>query len=150
MDPRRFVADRITGLAGSGIRRIFDLAATLKDPIDFSMGQPDFPIPEPIKAAAVQAINENHNGYTLTYGLPKLRARIRVQLQREFGWDPADPAYAAFVTCGVSGGLMLAALTCLNPGDEIIIPDPYFVSYPHLVMLAGGKAVPVDTAPSYT
>lgn len=149
MDPRHFVAERIANLSGSGIRRIFDLAATLKDPIDFSMGQPDFPVPEPIKAAAARAIAEDRNGYTVTYGLPALRERIRRQLQSEFGWDPQDPQYAAFVTCGVSGGLMLAMLACLNPGDEIIIPDPYFVSYPHLAMLAGGRAVPVDTAPSY-
>ncbi|HRX84520.1 MAG TPA: aminotransferase class I/II-fold pyridoxal phosphate-dependent enzyme [Phycisphaerae bacterium] len=150
MDTRRFVADRIAALSGSGIRRIFDLAATLKDPIDFSMGQPDFPVPEPIKAAAARAIAENRNGYTVTYGLPALRDRIRKQLQQEFGWDPQDSERSTFVTCGVSGGLMLAMLACLNAGDEVIIPDPYFVSYPHLVMLAGGKAVPVDTAPSYT
>jgi aspartate/methionine/tyrosine aminotransferase len=149
LDHNRFIAERIAALSASGIRRIFDLAATLKDPIDFSMGQPDFPVPEPIKAAAARAIAADRNGYTVTHGLPELRERIRGQLQVEFGWPSTDPAWSTIVTCGVSGGLMLAMLACLDPNDEVIIPDPYFVSYPHLVTLSGGKPVPLDTASKY-
>lgn len=150
MNPRKFVADRIAALSGSGIRRIFDLAATLKDPIDFSMGQPDFPTPAPVKEAAIRAIHEDRNGYTVTHGLAELRDKIKAALEREFGWNPADPARTVFATCGVSGGLTLVMMACLNGGDEVLIPDPYFVSYPHLVSLAGGVPVPVDTAPTYT
>ncbi|MCB9850942.1 MAG: aminotransferase class I/II-fold pyridoxal phosphate-dependent enzyme [Phycisphaerales bacterium] len=149
MDPQRFIADRIASLSASGIRRIFDLAATMKDPIDFSMGQPDFPVPDAIKTAAADAIAANRNGYTVTHGLPELRARIAQSLHTEFGWPVDDPARMNFVACGVSGALTLVMLACCNPGDEVIIPDPYFVSYPHLVTLASGKAVAVDTAPDY-
>lgn len=149
IDAQRFIAHRVANISGSGIRRIFDLAATLKDPIDFSMGQPDFPVPEPIKAAAVRAVLGNHNGYTVTFGLPALRERISRQLAAEFGHDPGQADWSVFVTSGVSGGLMLAMLALLDPGEEVIIPDPYFVSYPHLVTLAGGTPVPVDTAPNY-
>ncbi len=139
-----FVADRIANISASGIRRIFDLAATMKDPIDFSMGQPDFPVPDRAKAAAHAAIDADQNGYTVTYGLVELREKIKATLTHEFDWDPA-----VFATCGVSGGLNLAMTAICNPGDEVLIPDPYFVSYPMHVELAGGRAVPVDTAPGF-
>ena len=144
MNAEKFVAQRMSMMSGSGIRRIFDLAATMKNPIDFSMGQPDFPVPQSAKDAAVKAIGENRNGYTVTHGIPDLRNKVAESLKAEFDWDPA-----VFITCGVSGGLTLAMLACVNPGDEVIIPDPYFVSYPHLIGLAGGKAVPVDTQPDF-
>jgi len=144
MDANKFLASRMETISASGIRRIFDLAATMTDPIDFSMGQPDFPVPESVKRRAAAAIEADCNGYTVTHGLPELRDAIHASLDREFNWDPA-----VFVTCGVSGGLALVMMACLDPGDEVVFPDPYFVSYPHLVNLAGGRAVPVDTAPSY-
>ncbi len=144
MNAEKFVAQRMSMMSGSGIRRIFDLAATMKNPIDFSMGQPDFPVPQAAKDAAVKAVGENRNGYTVTHGIPDLRNKVTESLKAEFDWDPA-----VFITCGVSGGLTLAMLACVNPGDEVIIPDPYFVSYPHLIGLAGGKAVPVDTQPDF-
>ncbi len=150
MDASKFIAERISALSASGIRRIFDLAATLENPIDFSMGQPDYPVPEAVKQAACEAITDDRNGYTVTHGIAELRDKIKTKLQAEFGWDPADSDRAVFVTCGLSGALTLAMLACLNPGDEVIIPDPYFVSYPHLVHLAAGKAVPVNTAPTFT
>ena len=145
MDASKFVAEKLSSIAGSGIRRIFDLAATMKDPIDFSMGQPDFSPPDNIRRVAAEAMESGANGYTVTHGLPQLRERIAADLASEFaGWDPT-----VFVTCGVSGGLTLVLLACLNPDDEVIIPDPYFVSYPYLTKLLGGKPVPVDTAPSF-
>ena len=145
MDTGKFIAERMSLMSASGIRRIFDLAATMKNPIDFSMGQPDFPVPQAAKEAAATALRDDCNGYTVTHGLPALRDKIKKQLTAEFDWDPT-----VFVTCGVSGGLTLAMLSCINPGDEVIIPDPYFVSYPHLVGIAGGKVVPVDTQPDFT
>lgn len=139
-----FVADRIAGISTSGIRRIFDLAATMENPIDFSMGQPDFPVPDATKAAAHAAIDADQNGYTVTYGLVELRDKIKAALVKEFDWDPT-----VFATCGVSGGLNLVMIAICNPGDEVLIPDPYFVSYPMHVELAGGRAVPVDTSPGF-
>ena len=144
MDAERFLARRTAAMSASGIRRIFDLAATLRDPIDFSMGQPDFPVPENIKRSAAEAIRADRNGYTVTHGLSDLREAIQPRIQREFDWQPD-----ILVTCGVSGGLMLVMMSCLDPGDEAIIVDPYFVSYPRLVTLAGGRTVAVDSAPSY-
>lgn len=139
MTGKRFVAKRVKGIGSSGIRRVFDLGATLKDPINFSIGQPDFTVPAPIKEAMIEAIRTDHNGYTVTRGLPELRSRIAEQLKEEFDWEPD-----VFVTSGVSGGLLLVFLACLNPEEEVILGDPYFVSYPYLASLAGGCAVLVD------
>jgi len=140
MEPAHFLADKISTIGSSGIRKVFDLAATMTDPIDLSMGQPDFKVPASVKQAAIDAINNDRNGYTVTHGLPRLRDRIAHSLREEFDWTPPN-----IVTCGVSGGLSLALMACLNPGDEVVFPDPYFVSYKHLVNLFGGKPVPVST-----
>ncbi len=139
MAKRTFIADRVRTIGSSGIRRIFDLGAKLKDPIDLSIGQPDFKVPDNIKGAMIRAIETDRTGYTHTRGIPELRERIKAQLKEEFDWDAE-----AFVTCGVSGGLFLALLACLNEGDEVLIADPYFVSYRHLVRLAGGTPVAVS------
>jgi aspartate aminotransferase/aminotransferase len=144
MSGRQFVAEHTRAIGSSGIRRIFDLGATLKDPIDLSIGQPDFPVPESIKRAMIRAIETNRNGYTTTRGIPELRKRIAGQLRDEFDWEPD-----LFVTSGVSGGLLLAMLTCVNPGDEVLIGDPNFVSYKHLVRLARGVPVLVDLYPDF-
>ncbi|MCH7813435.1 MAG: aminotransferase class I/II-fold pyridoxal phosphate-dependent enzyme [Planctomycetes bacterium] len=139
MTGQQFIAERIAGIGSSGIRRIFDLAAAMTDPIDMSMGQPDFDTPEPIKRAAIAAIEQGANGYTVTQGLPELREKLTARLKTRYDWDPD-----VLVTCGVSGGLVLALMACLNPGDEVLIGDPYFVSYPILIELFGGRPVQVD------
>ena len=139
MNGEQFVAERVKTIGASGIRRVFELGASLKDPIDLSIGQPDFAVPDRVKDAMVAAVRADRNGYTLTRGIAPLRERIQADLQAELDWE-AD----VFVTCGVSGGLLLALMACLNPGDEVLIGDPYFVSYPYLVRLAGGTPVLVD------
>ncbi len=139
MNDGRFIADRVRTITPSGIRRIFDLGAKLKDPIDLSIGQPDFPVPENIRAAMCEAIKSGKTSYTPTRGLPALRERIGRYLRAEYGWEAEN-----IVTSGVSGGLMLAMMACLNPGDEVLIGDPYFVSYKTLVRLAEGVPVPVE------
>ncbi|MFH0981308.1 MAG: aminotransferase class I/II-fold pyridoxal phosphate-dependent enzyme [Planctomycetota bacterium] len=140
MDTSHWIAEKIAAVEVSGIRRIFDLAATLAGPMDLSIGQPDFDVPQPIKDAAIAAIQAGYNGYTHTRGLPALCDRIQTKMAQEFpGWDPT-----VMVTCGVSGGLLLSLMACLNPGDEAVFGDPYFVSYKVLVHLVGGKPVCVD------
>ncbi|MCH7597102.1 MAG: aminotransferase class I/II-fold pyridoxal phosphate-dependent enzyme, partial [Planctomycetes bacterium] len=134
-----FIADRARAIGSSGIRRIFDLGAQLVDPIDLSIGQPDFEVPANIRRAMCDAIDSGKNGYTPTRGIPALRDRIAQQLSDEFHWKPD-----LFVTSGVSGGLLLAMIACLNPGDEVLMGDPYFVSYPILTQLAGGVPVKVS------
>jgi len=136
------IADRMRGMDASGIRKVFDLAARLKDPINLSIGQPDFDVPEPVKQRAIEAIRDGHNKYTQTQGTAALRAALAEQCRAEFGWADERPY---LVTSGVSGALVLAALTLINPGDEVVFADPYFVMYAHLVNLAGGRCVPVDT-----
>src|SRR5262249_15854470 len=130
----------------SGVRKIFELARSLKDPVNLSIGQPDFDVPAPVKEAAKAAIDRGANGYTVTQGIPELRQRLRAQIDARLG--PAAPD--VLVTSGTSGGLMLALCVHVNPGDEVILFDPYFVSYPNLVTLAGGRSVVLDTYPDFT
>lgn len=132
----------------SGIRKVFDLAARMKNPINLSIGQPDFDVPEPLKAAAIEAIRRDENKYTQTQGTEALRKALAAECRKEFGWPDAD-SRAYLVTSGISGALMLAILTTVNPGDEVIFVDPYFVMYKHLVNLAGGVPVTVDAYPDF-
>ncbi len=139
MTGQQFLAEHVKSIGSSGIRRVFDLAATLEDSINLSIGQPDFAVPDNVKQAMIRAIETDRSGYTVTRGLPELRARIAAELKREFDWEPD-----LFVTSGVSGGLLLALMACINPGDQVLIGDPYFVSYKQLVRLVGGVPVAVD------
>jgi len=140
------IADRMRLLDASGIRKVFDLAAKMTDPINLSIGQPDFDVPGPIKSEAIDAITRGQNKYTQTQGAVELRAAVAGQCRQEFGWDDQRPY---LVTSGVSGALMLALLTTVNDGDEVVFADPYFVMYSHLVNLAGGVPVCVDTYPDF-
>lgn len=151
-DAESFITDRMHKIDASGIRRVFDLAATLKDPANLSIGQPDFDVPQHMKDAAIKAIQEGHNRYTVTQGTKSLIDKINSTITHEFPlWRDAagKPNYGTLVTSGVSGGLLLALLACVQPGDEVIIPDPYFVMYRHLVTLAGGTPIYVDTYPDF-
>ncbi len=140
-----FISDRALGVDASGIRKVFDLAAKMKDPINLSIGLPDFDVPELGKISAIDAINAGANRYTQTQGIAPLRERLRADLSREIGHDVGD----VLITSGVSGGLLLAILATINPGDEVIFLDPYFVMYKHLLTMAGGKAVVVDSYPDF-
>ncbi len=142
---RNFIASRAAGVDASGIRKVFDLAAKMKDPINFSIGLPDFDVPDLAKNAAVEAIAKGNNRYTQTQGIAPLRDRLRKDLSTEFGRDVGD----VLITSGVSGGLMLAMMSVIDPGDEVIFLDPYFVMYRHLLTLTGGKPVPVDSYPDF-
>src|SRR6476619_4155370 len=140
-----YVSKRAMGVDASGIRKVFDLAAKMKDPINLSIGLPDFDVPEVAKAAAVEAIKRGDNRYTQTQGIAPLRDRLRKELSTEIGRDVGD----VLITSGVSGGLFLAILATIDPGDEAIFLDPYFVMYKHLLTMAGGKAVIVDSYPDF-
>ncbi|MFC1652149.1 pyridoxal phosphate-dependent aminotransferase [Planctomycetota bacterium] len=139
------LAQRTQCIDSSGIRKVFALAANLDDPINFSIGQPDFEVPEPIKQAAIDAIQSGCNRYSQTAGDAVLLERLTADAQDEFGWDKP----AALITSGVSGGLLLTFLALIDPGDEVIIPDPYFVIYKHVINMLGGKCVFVDSYPNF-
>jgi aspartate aminotransferase/aminotransferase len=142
----RWIAERMRSIEVSGIRKVFDLAASLKDPVNLSIGQPDFPVPTPIKEAAKAAIDQDRNGYTVTQGVAELRSKIIADVRRRY---PTHADRELVITSGTSGGLVLALMCVLNPGDEVIIFDPYFVMYPHFITMAGGVPVTVDTYPNF-
>jgi aspartate/methionine/tyrosine aminotransferase len=144
-DHERWIAQRMRHIESSGIRKVFELARSLKDPVNLSIGQPDFDVPEPIKAAAHAAIDRAANAYTVTQGIPELRDKIRADVQARYHHADRE----AFITSGTSGGLTVALCCTVNPGDEVIVFDPYFVMYPHLVTLAGGTTVLIDTYPDF-
>lgn len=141
----RIIADRTSKIDASGIRKVFALAASLKDPVNFSIGQPDFDVPEPLKEEAIKAIKTGQNKYSQTAGDAILKKRIAEQIKNEFGWS--EPAI--LITSGVSGGLLLAFLALINPDDEVIIPDPYFVIYKHIINMLGGRCIFVDSYPNF-
>jgi aspartate aminotransferase/aminotransferase len=141
-----WIADRMQHVESSGIRKVFELARSLKNPINLSIGQPHFDVPPAIKAAAIAAIERGDNAYTITQGIPELRAKIAADVRQRYGHAGRE----VLITSGTSGGLVLAIMVTVNPGDEVIVFDPHFVMYPHLVHLAGGAPVFVDTYPDFT
>jgi aspartate aminotransferase/aminotransferase len=144
-DYEAWLADRTRQFDSSGIRKMFDLAAKIKNPINFSIGQPDFDIPPPIKAALIQAIEEGKNGYSATQGIPPLRDKLQSEIDGKFGQSDRQ----VFVCSGTSGGLYLAMMAMVNPGDEVIYFDPYFVMYPAMIAMVHGKSVKVSLYPDF-
>ncbi|QDT35789.1 pyridoxal phosphate-dependent aminotransferase [Stratiformator vulcanicus] len=136
---------RAQHIDASGIRKVFDLAATMSDPINLSIGQPHFDTPGVIKQAIHQAIDDGRNAYSQSQGVKPLIERIQADVDRELEHDDRR----AFICSGTSGGLMLSLMVLVDPGDEVIVFDPYFVMYKHLTTLCGGKPVLIDTYPDF-
>ena len=143
--PRSPISRRAAAFDSSGIRKAFDLAARLEDPINLAIGQPDFEMPEAARTAAKDAIDAGKHGYTPTQGIPQLRERLEHDVRRETG----QPGRTLCVTSGSSGALVLALMTLVDPGDEVILFEPAFVMYRPLVEFLGGRAVAIDTSPSF-
>jgi aminotransferase len=141
---RNFVSERVAAVPPSGIRRFFDIAATMEDVISLGIGEPDFDTPGPIVRAGVEALERGETHYTSNSGLMELRRAIAEHLDRMYG-QTYNPASEILVTVGVSEALYLALAATIAPGDEVIIPHPCFVSYAPEVIFAGGKAVIVPT-----
>lgn len=141
----KWIADRMHQIDASGIRKVFDLAANLEDPINLSIGQPHFDTPQPIKDALCEAVQAGRNGYSQSQGIAPLRERLQADVDRQYGHADRQ----VFVSSGTSGALMLALSTLVNPGDEVIVFDPFFVMYKHLTSLVGGRTVLVDTYPDF-
>lgn len=149
IDFESMISGRSRAIDVSGIRRVFELGAKLEDPINFSIGQPDFPVAEPLKQAAIDAIRNDQNGYTLTQGAPNLRNAIISYLHEDVGWKVDGAALDVIVSSGTSGALLLASMTLLNPGDEFIAGDPYFVAYPAMATMVGATFIPCLTYPDF-
>ncbi|MDX1931867.1 MAG: aminotransferase class I/II-fold pyridoxal phosphate-dependent enzyme [Capsulimonadales bacterium] len=137
---------RIVGeLPASGIRRFFDLVAEMEDVISLGVGEPDFITPWRIREAAIYSLETGHTTYTSNYGLLELRQAIRDKLCERYGVS-YDPAREILVTVGVSEALDIAFRALLNPGDEVLIPQPCYVSYVPCAAFAGGVPVPIGTS----
>jgi len=144
--PRRTaISKRAGAFDSSGIRKAFDLAARLEDPINLAIGQPDFPMPQAARTAAREAVDAGRNGYTQTQGIPELRARLEERARAETG----QPGRKLCVTSGSSGALVLVLMALVDPGDEVILFEPAFVMYRPLVEFLGGRCVIVDTSPTF-
>lgn len=138
------VAQRVAEIPPSGIRRFFDIAATMQDVISLGIGEPDFTTPAHIIEAGVEALRRGETHYTSNAGIFELREAIAENIARLYGVR-YDPAKEIFVTVGVSEGLYLALTALLNPGEEVIVPEPCFVAYVPEVVLAGGVPVRIPT-----
>jgi aminotransferase len=135
------LSKRVAGLKPSGIRKFFDIAATMKDVISLGIGEPDFTTPKPILEAGLKSLQNGETHYTSNHGKLELRRAIADNLHRLYGVK-YDPVNEIIATVGVSEALYLAMTAILDPGDEVIIPTPCFVSYQPEVIMAGG--VPVE------
>lgn len=139
-----FVSPRVAAVPPSGIRRFFDVAGTMKDAISLGVGEPDFVTPYHIRSAAIDSLLDGETQYTPNLGLLSLRREIALYLEKRFGVS-YDPEREIMVTVGASEAIDLALRVCLRPGDEVVLPDPGYVSYAPCVMFAGGAPVPVAT-----
>jgi len=135
------LSKRVAGLKPSGIRKFFDIAATMKDVISLGIGEPDFTTPKPILDAGIRSLQNGETHYTSNHGRLELRQGIADNLQKLYKVK-YDPVSEIVATVGVSEALYLTFTAILNPGDEVIIPTPCFVSYQAEVILAGG--VPIE------
>ncbi len=138
------LSDRVAELKPSGIRKFFDIAATMKDVISLGIGEPDFDTPEPIIQAGIEALKRSETHYTSNHGLLVLRQAVSDHLKHRYQVDYFAQSEIV-ITVGVSEALYLVFTAILNPEDEVIIPTPCFVSYQPEVILAGGVPVEVPT-----
>ncbi len=141
---RDFVADRVGRVPPSGIRRFFDIAATMDDVISLGIGEPDFTTPSPVIRAGIQSLERGETKYTSNSGMLELRQALSTHLKRLYQVD-YDPDTELLITVGVSEALYLALTATIDPGDEVIVPTPCFVSYQPEVVFAGGTPVPLAT-----
>ncbi|MHC4885178.1 MAG: pyridoxal phosphate-dependent aminotransferase [Planctomycetota bacterium] len=140
----KILSDRVNAVDVSGVRKVFDLARSIKDPINLSIGQPHFDVPDTAKAAAAEAIQAGKNAYTQTQGGPEMRAAILAQYPT--GRYDEDQL---LITSGVTGALTLAFMATLNEGDEVLTSDPYFLMYKQLPKLCGAVPTYFDTYPDF-
>ncbi len=138
------LSKRVAGLKPSGIRKFFDIVATMKDVISLGIGEPDFTTPKPILDAGIRSLQNGETHYTSNWGKLELRQAIADNLMKLYGVK-YDPASEIVATVGVSEALYLTFTAILDPGDEVIIPTPCFVSYQAEVILAGGVPIEIPT-----
>ena len=140
------ISKQVKRIPPSGIRRFFDLLASIEGVISLGVGEPDFPTPWHIREAAISSLEQGYTMYTSNLGMPELRQELSLYLKNNYDLE-YDPDSELLITVGVSEALDLAMRAILNPGDAVIVPDPHYVSYDACVILAGGTPVKVPTNP---
>lgn len=139
------LSQRVLAVPPSGIRKYFDIAATMEDVVSLGIGEPDFVTPPPILEAGIQSLRRGHTSYTSNSGAYELREAVANNLRRRYGAVAYDVEKEVLITVGVSEAMYLAMQAILDPGDEVIVPQPCFVSYTASVILAGGSVVDLPT-----
>ena len=139
-----FVARKVHAVPPSGIRRFFDIAATMDDVISLGIGEPDFDTPAAIVRAGISSLRDGETHYTSNSGVLELRVALADHLEQLYGVR-YDPETELLITVGVSEALYLAMAATVDPGDEVIVPEPCFVSYNPEVVFAGGTPVNIAT-----
>ncbi len=142
---REFIAKKVQAVPPSGIRRFFDIAATMDDVISLGIGEPDFTTPPAIVRAGIASLEAGETHYTSNSGILALRQALADHLERLYGVS-YDPETELLITVGVSEALYLALAATVDPGDEVIVPEPCFVSYKPEVLFAGGVPAVVPTS----
>lgn len=142
--PSDFLNKTVRDIPPSGIRKFFDVAAEMKDAISLGVGEPDFITPWHIRDEGIYALEKGHTHYTSNSGLKELRIEISNYMKRRFDID-YDPLSQAVVTVGGSEAIDLFLRSVIEPGDEVLIPEPCFVCYKPITELCGGTAVPIVT-----
>jgi len=140
----RILSERVQNLSPSGIRKFFDIIASMDDVISLGVGEPDFVTPWHIREAAITSLESGHTMYTSNFGLMELRLEIAAHIRKLYEVN-YDPSTEILVTVGVSEALDLVMRSILDPGDEVIVPEPTYVSYVPCIALAGGIPVDVPT-----
>src|SRR5260221_13187572 len=141
---REVLSQRVRQVKPSGIRKFFDIINTMPDVISLGIGEPDFVTPEHILQAGIRSIELGHTRYTSNYGMFALREEIAAMLNRRYGLT-YDPGTEILVTVGVSEGVDLAMRTLIDPGDEVISPDPGYGAYEADISSADAGPVAVPT-----
>jgi len=141
---QKYLARAVVGLKPSGIRKFFDIVATMKDVVSLGIGEPDFVTPQPIVEAGIRSLHAGETHYTSNAGLLELRQAVSEHIYKMYGVQ-YDPKGEVIITVGVSEALYLTMTALLNPGEEVIIHTPCFVSYQAEVILAGGVPVEIPT-----
>lgn len=141
------VSERVNSIKPSGIRKFFDLVMSRQDIISLGVGEPDFPVPWRIRDEMIYSLERGITSYTPNQGLLELREAI-AEYYKKFGLNYVD-VNNIIVTTGVSEGIDIALRAILNPGDIVLIPEPAYVSYKPLTILAGGEPLPIPTVPEF-
>ena len=144
MDWNSKFATDVKSVSFSGIRKFFDLASTMKDVVSLGVGEPDYAAPDKVIDACIASLKRKETSYTSNWGILELRQEIAKLFKKRYDLD-YDPADEVMVTVGVSEAIGIIMTTFLNPGDEVLIPDPAYLAYPACVSIAHGKPVLVPT-----